>query len=171
MVRRGAGASVGRGRAIAGAAAVPEFRGAGAAWDQPEEHEAFFREMLGDVDEPTAPFGLLMCKATVRRSSRRESNWRWTLARRLRERARVLGVSAASLCHLAWARVLARSLGSGRRGLRDGALRADAGRRRAPTGRWACSSTPCRCGFRWARKGWSGACEAVACAAGRADEA
>ena len=31
-----------------------------------------------------------------------------TLARRLRERARALGVSAASLCHLAWALVLAR---------------------------------------------------------------
>ena len=24
-----------------------------------EEHEAFFRKMLGDIDEPTAPFGLL----------------------------------------------------------------------------------------------------------------
>ncbi|WP_036254493.1 condensation domain-containing protein, partial [Methylobacter sp. BBA5.1] len=26
---------------------------------KPEEHEAFFRDMLADVDEPTAPFGLL----------------------------------------------------------------------------------------------------------------
>ena len=24
-----------------------------------EEHAAFFRNMLGDIDEPTAPFGLL----------------------------------------------------------------------------------------------------------------
>ena len=24
-----------------------------------EEHEAFFRTMLGDVEEPTAPFGLM----------------------------------------------------------------------------------------------------------------
>ena len=27
-----------------------------------EEHEAFFRDMLGDVEEPTAPFGLMMCR-------------------------------------------------------------------------------------------------------------
>ncbi|WP_241775494.1 hypothetical protein, partial [Pseudomonas corrugata] len=24
-----------------------------------EQHEAFFRDMLGDIDEPTLPFGLL----------------------------------------------------------------------------------------------------------------
>ena len=33
------------------------------------------------------------------------------LSRRLRGRARVQGVSAASLCHLAWGQVLARSRG------------------------------------------------------------
>ena len=30
----------------------------------PAENEAYFRKMLGDVQEPTAPFGLLMCRAT-----------------------------------------------------------------------------------------------------------
>ena len=33
------------------------------------------------------------------------------LARRIRERARKLGVSAASLCHVAWAQVVARTSG------------------------------------------------------------
>jgi arthrofactin-type cyclic lipopeptide synthetase C len=76
-----------------------------------EEHEAFFRQMLGDVDEPTAPFGLLDVRADG--SGIEEAHLRLDidLARRLRACARRLGVSVASLCHLAWARVLAKVSG------------------------------------------------------------
>ncbi|WP_211470774.1 non-ribosomal peptide synthetase, partial [Collimonas humicola] len=73
-----------------------------------EVHEAFFRQMLGDVDEPTAPFGLLEVHGDG--GGLEESHVRLdaALSQRLRQQARHLGVSAASLCHLAWAQVLAR---------------------------------------------------------------
>src|SRR5262249_30644198 len=76
-----------------------------------EEHEAFFRETLGDVDEPTAPFGLTDVQGDG--SGIEEAGFKlgMGLSRRLREIARRLGVSAASLCHLAWAMVLARVSG------------------------------------------------------------
>ena len=76
-----------------------------------EEHEIFFRRMLGDVDEPTAPFGLLDVQGDG--SGIREAHLEVDLAlsKRLRERARQLGVSAASLYHQAWAQVLARLTG------------------------------------------------------------
>ncbi|WP_031286052.1 non-ribosomal peptide synthetase, partial [Pseudomonas chlororaphis] len=71
-----------------------------------EAHEAFFREMLGDIDEPTLAFGL----GDVNRDGSGVEEARLpldaALARRLREQARQLGVSAASLVHLAWAQVL-----------------------------------------------------------------
>jgi len=72
-----------------------------------EEHESFFRSMLGDVDEPTAPFGLIDVQrdGSGIREERREIDA--DLCFRIRRTARRLGVSAASLCHLAWARVLA----------------------------------------------------------------
>ncbi|HEV2733246.1 MAG TPA: amino acid adenylation domain-containing protein, partial [Longimicrobiaceae bacterium] len=75
------------------------------------EHEAYFRELLGDVDEPTAPFGLLDVwgDGSGTRDARLPVDG--ALAGRLRERARRLGVSAASVCHLAWAQVLARVSG------------------------------------------------------------
>ncbi|MCU1347978.1 MAG: non-ribosomal peptide synthetase, partial [Acidobacteria bacterium] len=77
----------------------------------PQEHEEFFRNMLEDVDEATAPFGLLDVRGDG--SALREASLRVEagLAQRLRERARKLGVSAATLCHVAWAQVLARSTG------------------------------------------------------------
>ena len=77
----------------------------------PTEHEVFFRSMLGDIDEPTAPFGLLDARSDGEEVKELRIELEAILAGRLRERARFLGVSTASLCHLAWAQVLARVSG------------------------------------------------------------
>ncbi|WP_425123025.1 amino acid adenylation domain-containing protein [Burkholderia gladioli] len=79
-----------------------------------QEHEAFFRAMLGDVEEPTLPFGLTevhLDGSQVRESQRMLPQ---ALNDQLRAQARRLGVSLASLCHLAWAQVLARASGQDR---------------------------------------------------------
>jgi amino acid adenylation domain-containing protein len=76
-----------------------------------EEHEAFFRRMLGDVDESTAPFGLLDVQGDGGGIDGARLPLDDDLARRLRSHARRLGVSVASLCHLAWARVLSKVSG------------------------------------------------------------
>ncbi|HEX8695266.1 MAG TPA: amino acid adenylation domain-containing protein, partial [Longimicrobium sp.] len=77
------------------------------------EHEAYFRALLGDVDEPTAPFGLLDVWGDGSRIAGARRAMDAALAARLRERARTLGVSAAAVCHVAWAGVLARTSGRG----------------------------------------------------------
>ena len=76
-----------------------------------EEHEAYFRELLGDVEEPTAPFGLMNVQGDGTGSAQAHMRVEAGLARRIRESARKLGVSAASLCHVAWAQVAARTTG------------------------------------------------------------
>jgi amino acid adenylation domain-containing protein len=76
-----------------------------------EEQEAFFRDMLADIDEPTAPFGLLDVQGDGAGIAEAALMLDPALAARLRRRARKLGVSAATLCHLAWAQVLARVTG------------------------------------------------------------
>jgi amino acid adenylation domain-containing protein len=75
------------------------------------EHETFFRALLSGVTEPTAPFGLLDVHGDGGGIEEAELMVETELARRLRQQARALGVSAASLCHLAWAQVLARVSG------------------------------------------------------------
>ena len=72
-----------------------------------EEHEQYFAALLGDVAEPTAPFGLLDTHrdGTAARTARQVVEP--VLAGRVRDRARRAGVSPATLFHLAWARVLA----------------------------------------------------------------
>ncbi|MGF6351683.1 amino acid adenylation domain-containing protein [Variovorax sp. W2I14] len=70
-------------------------------------HEAFFRAMLGDVDEPTAPFGLVDVQGDGSRIEEARLTLPPALSARLRTLAMRHGVGAASLFHLAWARVLA----------------------------------------------------------------
>jgi amino acid adenylation domain-containing protein len=75
------------------------------------EHEEFFRAQLGDVNEPTAPFGLLDVQGDGAAVSEARLGFEPALSNRLRARARALSVSTASLCHVAWAQVLARVSG------------------------------------------------------------
>ncbi|HEU4556897.1 MAG TPA: amino acid adenylation domain-containing protein, partial [Longimicrobium sp.] len=76
-----------------------------------EEHERFFRGMLEDVEEPTAPYGLLDVWGEGHGIGEARLAVAGDVGARLRRRARALGVSAASLCHVAWAQVLARVSG------------------------------------------------------------
>jgi len=76
-----------------------------------EEHEAYFRQLLGDVEEPTAPFGLLNVQGDGTGIARAHMEVERGLGQRIRERARKLGVSVASLWHVAWAQVAARTSG------------------------------------------------------------
>ncbi|WP_052689942.1 non-ribosomal peptide synthetase, partial [Xanthomonas sp. GPE 39] len=76
-----------------------------------EEHEAYFRTMLGNVDEPCAPFGVINVQgdgSDLEEARLELPDW---LSAALRNHARALGVSAASLFHLAWAQVVARATG------------------------------------------------------------
>ncbi|WP_225121253.1 condensation domain-containing protein [Bradyrhizobium sp. BRP22] len=74
-------------------------------------HEEFFRSWLADIDEPTLPFGLSEVRGEGYRVHEAHRRLPQALNARLRSQARRLGVSLASLCHLAWGQVVARSSG------------------------------------------------------------
>ncbi len=63
------------------------------------------------MEEPAAPYGLLEVRGDGREIEEVRMEVEERLARRLRERARALEVSAASVCHVAWGRVLGRVSG------------------------------------------------------------
>jgi amino acid adenylation domain-containing protein len=67
---------------------------------------SFFREKLGDIEEPTAPFGMLDEHGNHSRLAYGPEAVDSTLAQRLRGHARRLGVSTATLFHAAWALVV-----------------------------------------------------------------
>ncbi|WEN15095.1 non-ribosomal peptide synthase/polyketide synthase [Rhodanobacter sp. AS-Z3] len=76
-----------------------------------EEHERFFRDMLGEIDEPTLPFGIGDAHRDGTRVVESHRMLPQSLNDLLREQAKRLGLSLASLCHLAWGQVVARTSG------------------------------------------------------------
>ncbi|MDE9499891.1 non-ribosomal peptide synthetase, partial [Xenorhabdus bovienii] len=72
-----------------------------------EKHQAYFQQLLGDVDEPTLPFGLLDVQGSNNEIVEANLTLDDELAQRIRDCARQQGVSAAVLFHVAWAQVLA----------------------------------------------------------------
>ena len=77
-----------------------------------DEHRAFFTAMLGDVEEASAPFGLRDVQGDGSQIVEAQRQLPAGFGERLRAAARALGVSAAGVCHLAWALVLGRACGS-----------------------------------------------------------
>ncbi|MBK5533687.1 amino acid adenylation domain-containing protein [Pseudomonas sp. TH08] len=76
-----------------------------------QEHEAFFRQMLGDIDEPTLPFALQNVQGDGSNIEEAEQTVAPDLYQRMQQQVRLAGVSVASLIHLAWAQVLAATSG------------------------------------------------------------
>lgn len=72
----------------------------------PQEHERYFRSTLGDIEEPTTPYGLvnMLDDADIIEVTRKVPQ---RLNDVLRAYSRRLGVSLGSICHLAWGQVLA----------------------------------------------------------------
>ncbi|WP_259740732.1 amino acid adenylation domain-containing protein, partial [Pseudomonas poae] len=79
-----------------------------------QQHEAFFHEMLGEVDTPTLPLGLADVRGNGHLLQEAALVIPAALGQRLRAQARQQGVSTASLCHLAWGQVLAAVTGNER---------------------------------------------------------
>ena len=74
-------------------------------------HEAFFTGMLGDIEETTAPFGILDVMGDGSTVEEIHHPLPADLSVRIRQVARAQGVSAASVFHLAWALVLSATSG------------------------------------------------------------
>jgi len=73
------------------------------------EHKAFFSKMFCDVDEPTYPYGLVDTHGNASDVVSGRVIIESKFAERVRQVTKDCGVSNASLFHLAWAMVLART--------------------------------------------------------------
>ncbi|MEV6148688.1 AMP-binding protein, partial [Streptomyces sp. NPDC051992] len=76
-----------------------------------EQHRTYFERVLGDVEEPTAPYGVLDTHGDGSETGETVVELAAEVAERLRAQTRRHGVSAAAFFHLAWARVAAATTG------------------------------------------------------------
>jgi amino acid adenylation domain-containing protein len=76
-----------------------------------QEQERFFRGLLQDVSHTTAPFDLADVRADSSVIYESSLTLEQAVVQRLQECARAFNVGVATLCHLAWGYVLARTTG------------------------------------------------------------
>ncbi|KAF9109613.1 hypothetical protein BGX27_007414, partial [Mortierella sp. AM989] len=74
-------------------------------------HEQFFTKMLADIDTPALPYGLSDVHLDGSNLSESRQALPQDLNDRLRSHSKRMGVSLASLCHLAWAQVISKTSG------------------------------------------------------------
>ena len=75
--------------------------------------EKFFREKIGDVEEPTVPFGITDARGDGSSTEESSEEMERALGERARTVARLFGVSTASVFHAAWALVVSCTTGKG----------------------------------------------------------
>ncbi|MCU8593173.1 amino acid adenylation domain-containing protein [Streptomyces sp. A13(2022)] len=107
VLREATAVLAGRGETLPAPRPYREFVGRALLTTPAEEHLAHFGRLLGDVTEPTAPFGVWEVRGGGTDVTERRTVLGEPVAARLRAQARRTGVSAATVLHVVWSRVLA----------------------------------------------------------------
>ncbi|WP_164904304.1 non-ribosomal peptide synthetase [Streptomyces albidoflavus] len=107
VLREATAVLAGRGGTLPAPRPYRDFVGRALLSTPAEEHSAYFGRLLGDVTEPTAAFGILEGRGDGSDVTEHRTVLDAPVAARLRAQARRAGVSAATVLHVVWSRVLA----------------------------------------------------------------
>ncbi|KAG0001297.1 hypothetical protein BGZ79_004854, partial [Entomortierella chlamydospora] len=76
-----------------------------------EDHKRFFTKMLAEIDTPALPYGFSDINDDEMDVTKAHLTFPQELNKKLRSHAEKMGVSVASMCHLAWAQVVSKTSG------------------------------------------------------------